>query len=437
MYLSYMAGTAAPVGAGLATGIVLVAIFSVWNAYGPTVREHPAATAAPAVSTVAIVPGASLASAKKTFDPSVIRVVIGVNNTVRWTNNDDVLSSIVADNAIADPDFAAATQFASRLIPSNATNYLQPRKSFEFTFEQPGEIHYHSIPHPWMQGTVIVLPPLPREVAALPCEHAIISDGGYNNTLYTCLHPPNFKPASPIVFHLPAPTYRMVECNSTYGCSHRYNYKELVPPNLLSDEQKKQVLDKVMNLPEVKMNAEGGWKVDHFAVNPSADRWTADIQLFMEGIKQLSPSQGCGWYGQVDIDLETLDILHINNIPPPRSTVKCDPSDNYAISLTINGLKDTYKVGEVVDVSATQTGGSCLMPQIVIKDAASQDTVLVSKSNAVVLCPALSGEDLAKFSLTWAPASHGAPIIMNQTGRYILIAENGAASVQQKFTIEK
>lgn len=333
-----MSGTAiAPVIAGLAVGIGLVAIFAM--GVTPALNLHDAKASLSertTISAVVIPKGAtSSPSSGKNFEPSTIRVVIGVNNTVRWTNNDELPSWVVADNPGVDPDFAAKTQqFSSGIVYANGTNsFLLPGKSFEFTFNRPGEIHYYDIIHPWMQGTVIVLPPLPREVAALPCENAIISVSS-NDTIYTCPHPPNFKPAGPIIFQLPAPTYRMVECNSTYGCSHRYNYQEIVPPNLLSDEQRKQVIDKVMSLPEVKMNA--GWKLDSFTVQPSADRWTGHVQLFVAGIKQLPPSQECGWYGQVDVDLETLQVININNIPP-RSDASCSTSqeNNTSTATTI------------------------------------------------------------------------------------------------------
>jgi plastocyanin len=419
---------AAPVAAGLAAGIALIAVFAIWSA-NPQINKN--APSKLSVSNVIITEEASSSQTVKTFDPKVIRVVIGTNNTVRWTNRDTIPSSVIADNAGEDPDFAAAAQSP----PRKSENFIMPGQSFNFTFNQPGEIHYHSEPHPWMQGTVIVLPPKPQDVAALPCENVIILVKS-NETLYTCLHPPEFKPASPIVLSLPAPTYRMVECTSTYGCSHRYNYEEIIPPNLLSDGQRKQVLDKVMSLPEVKMNA--GWKLDHFIVQPRADKWTADIQLFMDGIKQLPPSQDCGLYGQVDLDLETLDIQNVNNIPP-KSNVKCDASsgNHHAVSLTISGLKDTYKVGEIIDVSATQTGGGCGLPNIIIQDYRNGQTVLTRNGTGVFSCPVLTAGQAAKFSMTWTPSSQRTPIIMNQTGTYMLIAEYGTASVEQKFTVVK
>lgn len=125
--------------------------------------EISAAFSSNSTDSVVVIPkGASTPSSGKNFEPSTIRVVIEVNNTVMWTNNDEIVSSVVADNSGVDPDFAAATQFTLGIIPANATNYMQPGKSFQFTFNKPGEIPYYDILHPWMQGTVIVLPPLPR-----------------------------------------------------------------------------------------------------------------------------------------------------------------------------------------------------------------------------------------------------------------------------------
>lgn len=150
----------APVIAGLAVGIALVVILAVGIA--PALNMHYSKTSSMGrtISEIVIPKGASSPSGKN-FEPSTITVIIGINNTVRWTNNDDVSSSVVGDNPIVDPDFAADTQFAFGSVPANATNYLQPGQSFEFTFNRPGVIHYHSEPHPWLRGTVIVLSALP------------------------------------------------------------------------------------------------------------------------------------------------------------------------------------------------------------------------------------------------------------------------------------
>jgi hypothetical protein len=135
-----------------------------------------------------------------------------------------------------------------------------------------------------------------------------------SGTFYTCPHPSKINN---IIFELPSPVYKKMPC---YSCAHAYGYADIVPQNLLSEPQRQIVIDKVMNLPETKLNS--GWTLDHFIIQPREDRWIANIQLFLDGIKQLPPSQECGWYGGVDVDLETLEILDVISIPP-RSDVKC------------------------------------------------------------------------------------------------------------------
>ena len=151
------------------------------------------------------------------------------------------------------------------------------------------------------------------ESVGLPCENAIINVNS-TGTFYTC---PHSTKINNIVFQLPSPVYKKMRC---YGCGVTYGFTEIVPPNLLSEQQRKTVIDKVMSLPETKLNS--GWTLDHFIIQPRADTWIANVQLFLADIKQLSPSQDCGWYGQAEVDLETLEIRDINNIPP-RSDVKC------------------------------------------------------------------------------------------------------------------
>ena len=148
-------GIIVPVAAGLATGIIFIVLFAAWAANPPIYRV---ASNGADVSVVVIPEGAGIE--EKNFEPSIIKVVIGTNNTARWVNEDTVPSSIIADNSSEDPEFAAATPVPASPFrdPDLPKNVLRPGASFEFTFERPGEIHYHSEPHPWMRGTVTVLP---------------------------------------------------------------------------------------------------------------------------------------------------------------------------------------------------------------------------------------------------------------------------------------
>lgn len=135
------------VAAGLAVGIAFVMLFATLMSNFPLLRVQSTSSSGE-VSVVVIPEGASIIDSGKTFDPPVVRVIIGLNNTVRWTNQDNVANWIEA-NSYDDPDFANAT-LTPRLIP--------PGESFEYTFSKAGEFGYHGKPH--QLGTVIVLPPI-------------------------------------------------------------------------------------------------------------------------------------------------------------------------------------------------------------------------------------------------------------------------------------
>jgi FtsP/CotA-like multicopper oxidase with cupredoxin domain len=42
--------------------------------------------------------------------------------------------------------------------PFGSDGVIKPGQSYRFTFTEPGTFAYHTEPHPWMKGTVIVLP---------------------------------------------------------------------------------------------------------------------------------------------------------------------------------------------------------------------------------------------------------------------------------------
>ena len=121
--------------AGLAAGVAFVMLFAL---YEPK----------PVESTVIIPEGSSYSESGKNFTPETITVMIGVNNTVVWVNQDTVPGSVIANDQ-GDPDFFNAT---------NKPIFLLPGDEFRYTFTRSGEFDYHSEPHPWKHGTVIVLP---------------------------------------------------------------------------------------------------------------------------------------------------------------------------------------------------------------------------------------------------------------------------------------
>ena len=73
------------------------------------------------------------------FTPDTITLVIGVNNTILWTNNDASVHTATSDTA--------------GVFDSGPLNQGQ---TYQFTFTTAGTYTYHCTYHAWMQGTVIV-----------------------------------------------------------------------------------------------------------------------------------------------------------------------------------------------------------------------------------------------------------------------------------------
>jgi plastocyanin len=86
---------------------------------------------------VSIIPGAS--SYATGYDPDNITVVIGVNNTVIWTNNDNEPHTVTASDGSFD------------------SGNINPGATFTYTFTKPGTFRYFCTPHPWMHGYVTVV----------------------------------------------------------------------------------------------------------------------------------------------------------------------------------------------------------------------------------------------------------------------------------------
>ncbi len=89
------------------------------------------------------IPSGTGANESLNFSPSSVTVVIGVNNTVTWTNND-----------------VAAHTVTSLSVPAGAQSFndgsLAPGATFSMSFTVPGTYQYHCSIHPWMTGTIVV-----------------------------------------------------------------------------------------------------------------------------------------------------------------------------------------------------------------------------------------------------------------------------------------
>lgn len=73
------------------------------------------------------------------YSPDVITVIIGVNNTVVWKNNDNAVHTATGIN-----------------FTGFNTGNMEPGASASYTFNTGGTYPYHCLIHPTMTGTVIV-----------------------------------------------------------------------------------------------------------------------------------------------------------------------------------------------------------------------------------------------------------------------------------------
>lgn len=93
-------------------------------------------------SFISIQKNASNPSSGKSYYPQMATVMIGINNTVEWINEDNSSSSVTSDDGSFD---------SGPILPGS--DHIWKHK-----FDCAGTYDYHSESHPWMKGTVIVLP---------------------------------------------------------------------------------------------------------------------------------------------------------------------------------------------------------------------------------------------------------------------------------------
>jgi plastocyanin len=91
---------------------------------------------------VSIYSGSANSADPPGYTPDSITLVVGVNNTVIWTNNDSVHHTVTSTSAPTGGDF-------------NSGN-MQPGATCTHTFTVPGTYKYDCVYHSWMTGTIIV-----------------------------------------------------------------------------------------------------------------------------------------------------------------------------------------------------------------------------------------------------------------------------------------
>jgi plastocyanin len=90
---------------------------------------------------ISIPKGAGNPGAAPGYAPDKVTLVIGVNNTVTWTNNDSAhhtVTSVSGNGSISSGDMA-------------------PGATFTYTFTTPGTYQYLCVYHSWMTGTITVV----------------------------------------------------------------------------------------------------------------------------------------------------------------------------------------------------------------------------------------------------------------------------------------
>ena len=85
-----------------------------------------------------IIPKESSLNIHLGFQPEKLTLVLGVNNTVTWRNDDTEWHT------------------AHSNLPEFDSGLIQPGQSFTHFFNRAGIYPYHCDPHPWMTGIIIV-----------------------------------------------------------------------------------------------------------------------------------------------------------------------------------------------------------------------------------------------------------------------------------------
>lgn len=97
---------------------------------------------APRVIDVIVPLGSHDPDLKKSYESRTVTIIIGVNNTIRWIQQDEVPSTVVSDQLYDGTGFTSP--------------HLLLGDMWSHTFTKPGTYGYHSSPHPWKTGTIIV-----------------------------------------------------------------------------------------------------------------------------------------------------------------------------------------------------------------------------------------------------------------------------------------
>ena len=136
--LPLVIGVGAGILAAIFTGIIINTTFP-RTSFGLDIIHPPQAV------TVIIPAGAEQLDNELNFMPTEIRVILGVNNTVVWVNENSTPDRLVAEDEKTQGGFGKTKNL---IPPSGGT--------FAFTFTDVGVFKYFSDINPWLTGSVVV-----------------------------------------------------------------------------------------------------------------------------------------------------------------------------------------------------------------------------------------------------------------------------------------
>ena len=104
-------------------------------------------SSASGVTAISIPSGAGSPSGAPGYAPDVVTVVIGVNSTVTWTNDDTA--------GAGTPHTVTSLNTTAGVAAFDSGN-MNAGQTFTYNFTTPGTYLYHCDYHSWMTGTVVV-----------------------------------------------------------------------------------------------------------------------------------------------------------------------------------------------------------------------------------------------------------------------------------------
>jgi nitrite reductase (NO-forming) len=116
-----------------------VGVFSVAGGSHSSVSTASSSSGAKPGTPVQILKNSAVDTTSPGYSPATIHVVIGVNNTITWTNYDGAVHTV--------------TSTGGKIFDSGNIN---AGETYTHTFTVAGTYQYFCVYHPWMKGTIVV-----------------------------------------------------------------------------------------------------------------------------------------------------------------------------------------------------------------------------------------------------------------------------------------